>query len=52
MSATSDTILETRMAKFVFRENKSSIVEIMRLLTPGRYANPPGDVTLVLETPV
>ena len=34
------------------RENKSSIVEILKLSTPGRDANPPGDVTFVPEPPV
>ena len=34
-----------------FRENQSSIAEIMNLLTPGRTYNNPVDVTLVLASP-
>ena len=34
------------------KENKSSITEILKLLTPGRAANPPGYVTLAIASPV
>ena len=48
MSATSDITMGTRMTEtYFFQEIQISTTEIMKLLTPGRAANPPGDVTLV-----
>ena len=33
------------------RENQSFIAEILKLLTPGRANNSPGNVTLVMVSP-
>ena len=54
MSVTYNITIETRITEMEgkLRETYSYIIEILKLLTQGRTANPPKDITLVPESPV
>ena len=52
ISVNFNIMMKKSRKRFFWSETQSSVAEILELLTMGRAANPPGDVTLIPESPV